>query len=259
VDKNAGKKIIYDILKIHRNLRKSPEAYSILLFNILILGMVIFMEPNRYIVIAAYFFETLVIGIFNVFKMIIISFFSPIRKEKQNIVLTGGSKGSLSPMQMNLFLVVFFILHFSIFYFVQLGLLVGTAEGLDDSFPGTHSFIPNPFSFFRETLGEQGIITVFAVILMQLFVLFYSFLLKGEYKVTSCLAQAIQPYGRIILQQFVVLIGGFFIIIFQNTAVFSCILIILKTFVDIYAQQRHETNMLKRLGESYAVAGRSKP
>lgn len=250
MDKNTGKKIIYDILKIHQNLRKSPEAYGILLLNILILGMVIFLKPNRYIIIAAYFFETLVIGLFNVLKMIIISFFSPVGKEKPNTTMMGGKISGTTPLQMNLFLVIFFILHFSIFYFVQFGLLVGTAEGLDDSFPGESSFIPNPFSFFKASLGEQGMITMGAIIFLQLFSLIYSFLLKGEYKVTNCMVQAIQPYGRIILQQFVVLIGGFFIIIIHNTAVFSCILIIIKTFVDIYAQRRHETNLVKRLGDN---------
>jgi hypothetical protein len=52
------------------------------------------------------------------------------------------------------------------------------------------------------------------------------------------------------LQQFVVLIGGFFIIIVHNVAVYSCLLIIIKTFVDIYALKRHDTKMLKRMAEN---------
>ena len=243
--------MLYDILKIHHNLRRSPEAYNILLVNILILAMVIFMEPNKYIVIAAYFFETLVIGINNVIKMLIITFFSPARNEKPDLIPDKRkSKGFSSPLQLNLFLILFFILHFSIFYFVQLGLMIGAGGGLTDSFPGDNSFLPNPFAFFRETLWEQGIITIVAIILVQLFSLIYSFILKGEYNVTNCIYQAIQPYGRIILQQIVVLIGGFFIIIMQDPVIFSCILIIIKTFVDVYSQRRHETKMLKRLAEN---------
>jgi hypothetical protein len=242
------RKIFYDILKINRNLRRSPEAYNILLVNILILGMVIFLEPNRYIVIAVYFFETLIIGLFNVIKMIIISFFSPLRKEIPDIPSDNRKKtGFTSPLKGNLFLVVFFILHFSIFYFVQLGLLVGVAEGLDDSFPGKSSFIPNPFAFFKASLGEQGMYAMISIILMQLFSLIYSFIYKGEYKVTNCMVQAMQPYGRVILQQLVVLLGGFFIILIHSTAIFSCLLIIIKTFVDLYAQKRHDVNIQRKM------------
>jgi hypothetical protein len=242
------RKIFYDILNIHKNLRRSPEAYNILLVNLLILGMVIFMKPNRYIVIAAYFFETLVIGVYNVIKMLIITFFSPAAKETPEILPEQKPKnGFSSPLKMNLFLIVFFIMHFSIFYFVQLGMLAGASSDLADPFPGSNSFIPNPFVFFRDALGKEGLYAMIPIIMMQLFALLYSFVYKGEYKVTNCVVQAVQPYGRIMLQQFVVLIGGFFIIIFRNTAVFSIILIVIKTFVDIYAQKRHETNFMKKL------------
>jgi hypothetical protein len=250
-DQNAVKKIFHDILRIHENLRKSPEAYGILIVNLLILGMVIFFKPNRYIVIAAYFFETMVIGVFNVIRMIIISIFSPVEKEKpEPLPDKSVMKGFKSPIQMNLFLIVFFILHFGVFYFVQLGLLTGVASDMDHDFPGRDSFLPSPLAFFTVSFAGTGIYTIYAIILMQLFSLVYSFLIKGEYMATNCMVQAIQPYGRILLQQVVVLIGGFIIILVHNAAVFSCILIIIKTFVDIYSQRRHETNVLKRLAET---------
>jgi hypothetical protein len=250
-DKNAAKNIFYDIFRIRENLRKSPEAYGILLLNLLILGMVIFLKPNRYIVIAAYFFETFVIGVFNVIKMIIISLFNPSAREKPVDVQDKSlMKGFKSPVQMNLFLIVFFILHFGVFYFVQLGLMTGVASDMDHDFPGRDSFLPSPLAFFTASFAGNGIYTMYAIILMQLFSLVYSFLIKGEYRTTNCMVQAIQPYGRILLQQVVVLIGGFIIILVHNAAVFSCILIIIKTFVDIYSQRRHETNVLKRLAET---------
>jgi hypothetical protein len=188
--------------------------------------------------------------------MLIITFFSPVRNETPNVMPDKRSvKGFTSPLKLNLFLVVFFILHFSIFYFVQLGFIAGAADGLDNGFPGNSSFIPNPFAFFSMALGGQGMYTMMVIILMQLFSLVYSFLLKGEYKVTNCMFQAVQPYGRIFLQQFIVLIGGFFIIFVRNVAVYSCLLIILKTFVDIYSLKRHDTKMLKRMAESTDATG----
>jgi hypothetical protein len=249
MDKTGTRKIFNDILRIHKNLRKSPEAYGILLLNLLILCMVIIVPSQRYLVIAAYFFETLAIGMFNVIKMLIITLFSPSRKNTGNFLpylKKNPGTSSSSPLQTNFFLIVFFILHFSIFYFVQIGLLIGIAGDLDDNFPVNDSFFPNPFSFFASALGEQGIYTIYGILLIQLFSLIYGFLIKGEYKATNCVVQAIQPYGRIILQQLVVLIGGFFIVIIPNAAVFSALLVIAKTFLDVYAQRKHEDKVILR-------------
>jgi hypothetical protein len=244
---------ILSILKIHRNVGRSPEAYGILIVNVLILAMVIIFKTDRYIVIAAYFLETLITGIFNVIKMLIISLFSPTRKETPNLTPdVRQKKGDYSPMRMNFFLIVFFILHFSIFYFVQLGLLIGSADMLDKNFLSGGSFLPNPVAFFKEALVDQGFYILAAILLAQLFTLIYSFIIRGEYKVTNCLTQGMQPYGRIILQQFVVLIGSFVIIIIQNAVVFSVMLIIIKTFIDIWAQKRHDTSILKRMEEASA-------
>jgi hypothetical protein len=243
-----------DILDIRHNLGRSPEAYGILLFNILVLVMVIFFQTDKYIVIAAYFLETLIIGIFNVIKMILVALFSPAAKEPPKVMTSlRKDKTFSSPRQTNLFLIVFFIMHFSIFYFVQLGIMIGSADQLDKSFPGSTSFFPNPFHFFRAALGEEGVYIFLAILMMQLFTLVYSFLIRGEYKVMNCLTQGMQPYGRIILQQFVVLLGGFVIIIIQNAAVFSIMLIIIKTFIDVWAQNRQNLKILRRLEEASSI------
>jgi hypothetical protein len=142
---------ISNILRTDRNLGRSPEAYGILLFNIFVLVMVLIFQADKYIVIAAYFLETLIIGIFNVIKMSIVALISPAAR--------------VAPEAMN------------------------------------------------------------------------------------CLTQGMQPYGRIFMQQFVVLLGGFVIIIFQNAVVFSVLLIIFKTFIDAWSQNKHNVKMLMKLAE----------
>jgi hypothetical protein len=159
---------------------------------------------------------------------------------------------------MNAFLILFFILHFSIFYFVQLGLLTGLAEGMDKHFPTHGGLLPNPVHFFRASLGQEGKYILLAILIMQVFALVYSFLVRGEYRVTNCLQQAMQPYGRIILQQLVVLVGGFFIIILQNVIVFSVLLILLKTIMDLYSQKKHDKKLLQRIEEYLARMDHSK-
>ena len=243
-----------DVLKIHRNIQGSPEAWGILLFNILLL-LFLFLDPEaKYLVVAAYFLETLIIGIFNVIKMFIISVFNPGQGSTP-----GGGATSVAPktrmgsLGSGLFYIVFFIFHFGLFYFVQLTfvvVMIGSRGG------GESSFIPDPVRFFGATLGEQGLYIFLTLLAYQLFSLLHTFLLKGEYKERSVMAQGMQPYGRIIIQQFVVLIGGFFIILFNGALVLSLLLIIIKTFVDIYAQKYMDAAMMKQLEDTFPTNGK---
>jgi hypothetical protein len=230
-----------DIFRIRENIGKSPEAWGILLFNLLILGLVFFTDSGRYSVIAIYFLETLFFGIFNVLKMIIVALFGPKNDRKPDSPPDLINDKATSPKKLtNSFLIIFFILHFSIFYFVQLFLIMSVGGRMDNGFQASDSFIPNPLEFFRADLGDQFLIVTLSIVAMQLFYLIYGFLIKGEYKVTNCLVQGMRPYGRIFVQQFVVLIGGFFIIIFNSVGVFSVVLILIKTLIDLYSQKRHE-------------------
>jgi len=250
VKEGIPKLSVTDFLRIDRNLGRSPEAWGFLLFNLLVLVMVLAFPADRYIVIAAYFLETLIIGIFNVVRMAIVALFSPVAGSGTEIIDSlRKDKGTPVQKQSNLFLILFFIMHFSIFYFVQLGLLIGSASMTDRDFPGNEGFFPNPYTFFRAALADQGAYILAGILAVQLFSLIYSFIIKGEYKVMNCITQGMQPYGRIILQQFVVLIGGFMIIIFQSAMVFSILLIILKTFIDAWAQNKHNKNILRKLME----------
>jgi hypothetical protein len=247
VTSSISKSYWRNIFRIRENIGKSPEAYGILLFNLFILGLVFFTDSGRYSVIAIYFLETLFFGIFNVIKMIIVALFGPKNTGKpdpQPDLI--DDKATPSKKLTNSFLIIFFILHFSVFYFVQLFMIMSFGGRMDNGFQASDSFIPNPLDFFRAALGDQLLIVTLSIVAMQLFYLIYGFLIKGEYKVMNCLVQGMQPYGRIFVQQFVVLIGGFFIIIFNSVGVFSVILILIKTLTDLYSQKRHEDRTVGR-------------
>jgi hypothetical protein len=142
---------------------------------------------------------------------------------------------------------VFFILHFGLFYIVQLTFLNAFATGFGDGFPGQSSFFPNPLTFFTAALGNQGTYILLSILAMQLFSLFYGFFFKKEYKVMTCAKQGMQPYGRIFVQQFVVIIGGFFIIIIQHAMVLSILLVLFKTFIDLFIFRRMDSKMMEKL------------
>jgi len=220
-------------LKTDRKKVFSPINLFLLAINIALLVSVIFLNPNKYIVVSVYFLETFIIGIFNVIKMFSISIFK-IRNEK-----SGGIR--------SLFMIPFFIVHFGIFYFVQLVLILGFGSGLDSSFPVRSGMIPNPIEFFKVTLGEEGRIIVLGILAAQLFYYFYQFIAKGEYRSRAVEVQMMMPYGRILVQQFLVIIGGFFIMVFRTPIVYSILLIIFKTILDLFPiQLKSKTNPSKQ-------------
>jgi hypothetical protein len=198
----------------------SPLNIFLLAINTALLVSVIFLDPNKYIVVSVYFLETLIIGILNVVKMLSIYIY---RKTRMH----NNDSGSI-------FMIPFFIVHFGIFYFVQLALILGSGSGIDSDFPVKGGLVPNPLQFFKLTLGTEGRYIVLGIILMQLFVFIYAFLIKGEVRSRSLQYQMMEPYGRILVQQFVVIIGGFFIIFLGDAMAFSILLVIFKTLLDLF-------------------------
>ncbi|HNF43233.1 MAG TPA: DUF6498-containing protein, partial [Ferruginibacter sp.] len=61
----------------------------------------------------------------------------------------------------------------------------------------------------------------------------FDFFLTGEYKTVSMLKVMMQPYGRIIVQQFVVIIGSM-LLVFGGGHVFILVLALVKIYVEVY-------------------------
>jgi len=208
----------------HFNRKKkkvfTPFNLFLIAINVALLVSVLFFSPNKYIVISVYFLETLIIGIFNVIRMFTISIYNS--KEDKG-ALVGG-----------FFMSLFFMVHFGIFYFVQLALILGSGSGIDSAFPVKGGMLPNPFLFFKYTIGTEGRYVVLGIILYQVMYYLYKFIGKGEYRNKAIQQQMMEPYGRILVQQFVVIIGGFFIIFMKSGLAFSILLIIFKTILDLF-------------------------
>ena len=207
---------------VHNKKKKvfTPLNLFLIAINVALLISVLFFSPNKYLVISVYFLETFIIGIFNVIRMFTISLYQ-----------SRNNKGSLVA---GVFMILFFVIHFGIFYFVQLALILGSGSSIDTTFPVKGGFIPNPFLFFKYTLGTEGRYIVLGIILFQLVAYIYMFLGRGEYRDKTMQHQMMEPYGRIFVQQFVVIIGGFFIIFTQNGLAFSILLILFKTILDLF-------------------------
>jgi hypothetical protein len=145
-----------------------------------------------------------------------------------------------------LFYIFFFIFHYSVFLFGQLVfiiLLIGN-NNIFIHFTGFWSEIQEPV---HHSIGP----VIGAIILSHLFSFIFDFILNREYENTSMEKLLIQPYKRIFVQQFVIIFGGIIFLYFNIRAIFIVILVALKIYLDLKANQRERIQHQDKLKAEY--------
>jgi len=168
-----------------------------------------------------YCLETVIIGVYNVIKMIIVTF----HKKKDVWEGAGGSKSLVSGW----FFILFFIVHYGFFVFVQTSIFAGASGLTTGSSFGPFNFLSNIFSFLN--MDAKTVLYIFIVVYgIRMFV---DFIFNGKYKETSIGVLMFQPYLRIIIQQFVVILGSLFLT-FGAGKLFMLIFVCIKIFAEVF-------------------------
>ncbi len=204
--------------------RNNSYAWLNLLFLIvfLLMGKI---EP--YTVLFGYFLETIIIGVFNVFKMFAASRYD-------------GSGKSIY------FFIPFFIFHYGMFVAIQ-SVFVFVVFGIG----GTTS-IREPFHLFENytyILHLKGMEYVIPLLIAtQLIKFVFDYMAPKKYLNFTVLEIMYKPYVRIFIQQFTVIIAMFFMM-FSNVPVIAALLLILfRAIVDfVLASIRSNTKVLDYL------------
>lgn len=144
-----------------------------------------------------YAMETMIVGIMTVGKLLIVT------------IARGGddwpANGKVS-YQSGFFFILFFIMHFGIFALVQTTIFAQTA-GITP--PGSSSF--HFFFKWYTYINEDIAYMLAAFIVSYLFRSFIPFIANKEYKTIPLMIIMFQPYGRILIQQFTVILGSMFL------------------------------------------------
>lgn len=192
-----------------------PNRYnSYAWINVLGLIMLLYLgKVEPYTVLFGYFLETIIIGVFNIFKMIMAS--------KHD-----GSGKSIW------FLVPFFMFHYGMFVAVQ-SIFAFVIIGIS----GT-SFISEPFNLienYTTILTLEGMAYVLPLLIVtQVLKLVFDYILPEKYLEFTASEIMTMPYVRIFIQQFTVILAMFFII-FSNASVIAAILLIFfRAVVDFF-------------------------
>ena len=193
--------------------------YLLIIVNLIPLYGVWFEDWNASQIFLVYCLETVIIGIINVLKMACVTLFV----RKKDTWENGGS----STMQSGWFFIFFFIVHYGFFVFIQTQLFFSVSGLIPDG-----SFIKN-YSKIPGLLGDNGKLMLLIFVAYYTLQNIFDFFLSGNYKTISMGRLMFEPYMRIFIQQFVVILGSLFLG-FGADKIFILIFIIIKIFFELF-------------------------
>ncbi len=187
-------------------------AQTAFLLLLLITG---FIAPET--VVFGYFFETIIIGVIHAVKLF--------------LVIKHGKKDKPDPNSMSGYgMIVFFLFHYGMFVGIQLVFAFfffqGSIEGISNGFDILHNF--------GVLLQSEGMIIMLGSLVLTNLGYFYSnFWVPFKYRDYTPNDIFFAPYVRIFIQQFVVILSGFFIVLFHAGFVAAILLLVFRLFIDL--------------------------
>jgi len=183
-------------------------------------------------VFLVYCLETVIIGVINVLKMATVTLFVK-RRELWN-------NNGIQSSQSGWFFILFFIMHYGFFVFVQTQLFFAVSGiGENASIFGKYKAIP-------QLLGNEGKLLLLIFIAYYTLQTAFSFFQSGEYKSISLTRLMFQPYMRIVVQQLVVILGSIFLG-FGAGKIFILVMVMVKIFFELYINFDRILNSAERM------------
>lgn len=167
-----------------------------------------------------YAMETLIVGILTLLKMLVAMLARNTREDWYN--------GSQTTKVGGLFLMVFFTFHYGMFAAIQTSIFSGVA-GIEPRGAGPLYFFLNWYKF----INEHTAYALCAFVVSYFASNFVPFIVSGDYKKTPMIYLMFQPYGRIIVQQFTVILGSM-MLLFKFGIGFMIIFIVVKMCVEMF-------------------------
>lgn len=169
-------------------------------------------------IVTAYFLETIIIGIVNTFKM-------------YSIISFDNSKHHDTSGFSNYSMILFFLFHYGFFIAVQLVFVFVFIGMTDNHIKEAFYLLKN----LKYVLSYNGMILVLISIMAYNFADYIlNFIIPKRYKTSSLNTVFTEPYVRIFVQQFTVILSCFFIIFSSGILIVAVILIIFRTLIELY-------------------------
>lgn len=185
---------------------------------------ILFLEWRPVIIVFAYVFETIIIGIIHLFKLWTVYKYGSAQKNLPD---------SKDPRQMSGFgIIPFFLAHYFFFIFVQ-SIFIFSVVG--KNLPGISLDGFNVWGNYRFLLSQPDMQLAFATIaISNLAFAIQHFFMPKRYHHFTMTELFMQPYIRIFVQQLVAILAGFFFFFADGAIIAALLLIITRFILDMY-------------------------
>jgi len=209
------------------------ENTPIWLTTIFLCIMVGFQLVSPLSVVFGYFLETIVIGIFHLVKLRL--------TQKYGIPVKNDEK---TPPGIGL--PIFFAFHYGFFVAIQSIFAFSFFEGEIPEIKSAFNLIAN----YEYVLSRPNMLFVLVpIILTNLSYFISNFLVPKQYKNYSADQLLFKPYVRIFIQQFAVILGGFFFVMGAHIAA-ALLILLLRFLVDsLMMNIKRDSNFLDRVAQ----------
>jgi hypothetical protein len=221
------------------NYKKWLPVLFLVFANLIPLAGVFWANWDTVVIILLYWSENIVIGIYNILKMIIV------RNKKPSSI-----PGSI-------FTILFFCLHYGAFCGVH-GLFIMNFLEIGDGTDPTESrpwpahlvFIQMLFAVIHRlwiNMPDGMIWPLLALFISHGVSFVYNYLLAGEYKESTTSKLMNQPYKRIVVMHITIIAAGILVMEFNSSLPMLIILVLLKISMDIHLHNKeHGLYLLKK-------------
>lgn len=194
----------------------------LLLVNLIPLWGVWMAGWNALEIFMVYCLESVIIGLYNILKMSITSFV--VKKadwtpERDTPTMVSGP-----------FFILFFLIHYGFFVAIQMSIFI--------SFTGLESKlgVANVWDFlwnFKKYLSQNSLLLLLGFVISYGLIMLKDFIFNGAYKTANLGTLLFQPYGRIFIQQFTVIVGSLFIGL-GNGQIFITVFVAIRIYFDVF-------------------------
>lgn len=193
-----------------------PSVIALVLANLIPLVGVFAWGWEVFPLLLLFWFENVLIGVFNALKMLLVAPADPLRWLGK------------------LFLVPFFCFHYGMFTFVHGIFVMGLFGG---AFRQGAKF-PDPASFWEQACALKLEWAIVGLAVSHAVSFGWNYLAQGEYQRASVQELMQQPYGRVVVLHLTILLGAFLMAALKSPAVGLALLVILKIGLDVRAHLR---------------------
>jgi len=199
--------------------RLTIEDFFLIAVNLIPLAGVWLYNWDARQVFLVYCMETVIIGVINVIKMACVTLFVRSRDVWEN---NGGTS-----MQSGWLFIFFFIFHYGFFVFIQTQIFFAVS-GMH---PGGN--LLTSYTAIPKMLNADGRLLLLIFIAWYTMQNVFGFFSSGLYKTISMGRLLFEPYMRIVVQQFVVILGSIFLN-FNAGKLFILVFIVVKIFFELF-------------------------